>query len=66
MNNNLNTKLLEQVSLPSELRKLSPEQLPAVAEELREFMIKSVEQTGGASRFKLGRCRTHYCASLYI
>ena len=54
MNNNLNTKLLEQVSLPSELRKLSPEQLPAVAEELREFMIKSVEQTGGHLASSLG------------
>ncbi len=39
--------LLESIDLPAELRTLAPEQLPELAQELREFLISSVYQTGG-------------------
>ncbi|MBI1818747.1 MAG: 1-deoxy-D-xylulose-5-phosphate synthase [Nitrospirae bacterium] len=39
--------LLGQILSPSDLRKLSPEQLPLVAEEIRERIIQVVSQNGG-------------------
>jgi 1-deoxy-D-xylulose-5-phosphate synthase len=43
----MQTPLLDQVTLPAELRKLSFGQLPLVAEELRAETIRAVSQTGG-------------------
>ncbi len=40
-------KLLDQVSLPSDLKKLSLEQLKQLADELREATISAVSKTGG-------------------
>ena len=39
--------LLAQIDSPADLRKLAPEDLPRVADELREFLIESVSKTGG-------------------
>ena len=39
--------ILPSISSPAELKKLAPEQLPALAEEIREFLIRSVARTGG-------------------
>ena len=41
-----NTPLLDKISDPSELRKLS-KKLLVLADELREFLIYSVSQSGG-------------------
>ncbi|WP_442679160.1 1-deoxy-D-xylulose-5-phosphate synthase [Sphingomonas sp. ASY06-1R] len=41
------TPLLDTIDAPADLRKLKPEQLPQVAEELREEMISAVSVTGG-------------------
>ncbi len=41
------TKLLDQVKYPSDLRKLSKEDLPKLAKELREELIDVVSTTGG-------------------
>ena len=41
------TPLLDQVTLPQDLRQLDPGQLPQLANELREFLLYSVGQTGG-------------------
>jgi 1-deoxy-D-xylulose-5-phosphate synthase len=41
------TPLLDSINSPGDLRTLSPEQLGAVAEELRAFMLFSVGRTGG-------------------
>jgi 1-deoxy-D-xylulose-5-phosphate synthase len=41
------TPLLDQVKYPADLRKLAPEQLPQLADELRAEMISAVSQTGG-------------------
>ena len=41
------TPLLDQVNLPADLRRLDINQLPQLANELREFLLYSVGQTGG-------------------
>ena len=46
--------LLESINDPSELRQLDEDRLPALASELREFLIKSVSQTGGHLSAGLG------------
>jgi 1-deoxy-D-xylulose-5-phosphate synthase len=43
----LETPLLDQVTIPADLRRLAPEQLPQLAEELRQEMIHAVSVTGG-------------------
>ena len=42
-----NTPLLDKISDPSELRELSKKELLVLADELREFLIYSVSQSGG-------------------
>jgi 1-deoxy-D-xylulose-5-phosphate synthase len=41
------TPLLDSVNVPADLRQLEPALLPALADELREFLLYSVGQTGG-------------------
>src|SRR5438270_5289692 len=41
------TPLLDSVSLPADLRKLSKDQLPQLADELRQEVISAVSVTGG-------------------
>lgn len=41
------TPLLDQVQLPEDLRRFEPQQLPQLANELREFLLYSVGRTGG-------------------
>ena len=40
-------ELLNSIDSPSDLRELSPEQLPQVAKEIREHMVNSLDQCGG-------------------
>ncbi|NNF52682.1 MAG: 1-deoxy-D-xylulose-5-phosphate synthase [Gammaproteobacteria bacterium] len=47
-------KLLEQIDDPAELRKLDAGQLPAVAGELREFLIETLAEVGGHFAAGLG------------
>ena len=42
-----NTPLLDQINYPSDLKKLTPEQLPQLAKELREELVDAVSVTGG-------------------
>ncbi len=46
--------LLETISAPDDLRRLERQQLPQLAQELRDFMLKSVAQTGGHLSSNLG------------
>lgn len=46
--------LLSTINDPAELRKLSRDQLIQVAKELRQFLLKSVSQTGGHLSSNLG------------
>ena len=41
------TPLLDQISIPADLRAMSVEQLPEIASQLREFLLYSVGQSGG-------------------
>ena len=47
MNADLATPLLDTVDVPADLRKLAPDQLRQLADELRSEMIAAVGQTGG-------------------
>ena len=46
--------LLNTVNNPEDLRRLSREQLPQLARELREFLVESVSKTGGHLSSNLG------------
>ncbi len=46
--------LLDRVHLPSDLRKLAPEELATLADELREEIVRCVSQTGGHFSSNLG------------
>ena len=48
------TKLLDHINSPKELRKLSNEQLPQVAQELRDFIIDIVATKEGHLGASLG------------
>ena len=47
-------RLLEKIHDPADLRLLEPEQLPQLAQEIREEIIKTVSQTGGHLASSLG------------
>lgn len=57
--------ILETVQSPDDLKKLSTEQLPALAVELREFLLQTVSETGGHLGSNLGvvelTLALHYC-----
>src|SRR5579871_6778385 len=46
--------LLETLHSPGDLRELAPDKLPALAQELREFLIQSVSTRGGHFAAGLG------------
>jgi 1-deoxy-D-xylulose-5-phosphate synthase len=46
--------LLDTVDTPADLRALSPDALPTLAAELREFLVESVGRTGGHLASNLG------------
>ena len=51
---NTHPRLLESVNDPADLRKLPRTQLPALADELRAFVLDSVSRTGGHLSSNLG------------
>jgi len=48
------TSILDTLNTPQDLRQLSREQLPELAQELREFLVESVSKTGGHLSSNLG------------
>ena len=48
------TSLLQSIDTPSDLRRLERAQLPALAEELRQYLLESVSKTGGHLSSNLG------------
>src|SRR6476469_10275919 len=46
--------LLDSIHSPADLRRLSPEQLEALAAEIRHFIVQSVSVTGGHLGSNLG------------
>ncbi|MEI6205229.1 MAG: 1-deoxy-D-xylulose-5-phosphate synthase [Desulfuromonadales bacterium] len=57
--------LLETINNPSDLKKLKPEQLPELAEEVRHFLLETLSTTGGHLGSNLGTVELtialHYC-----
>jgi len=49
-----NSELLDAIHSPEDLKKLEIEQLPAVCSEVREFLLDSVQSTGGHLGSNLG------------
>lgn len=47
-------KLLDQINSPQDLKKLSPEQLPQLAKEIREYILEVVSTNGGHLGAALG------------
>lgn len=48
------TPLLDTIATPADIRRLVPEQLPQLAQELRAFLLESVGKTGGHFASNLG------------
>ncbi len=46
--------MIEEIKKPNDVQKLREDQLPALAEEIRQFLIKSVSKTGGHLGSNLG------------
>ncbi len=57
--------LLDQIITPAELRKLDEDQLPQVADELREYLLQAISKSGGHFSAGLGcvelTVALHYC-----
>ena len=51
-----NYKFLDNINFPSDLRKVSENDLQQVADEVREEMISAVSKTGGHLGAGLGVC----------
>ena len=47
-------KILDKITTPEEVRKLSNVELEVLAEEIREFLIETVSKTGGHLASNLG------------
>lgn len=46
--------MLEQIQKPNDIKKIPADQLPALAEEIRQFIIESLSKTGGHLASNLG------------
>lgn len=46
--------LLEQIKQPNDIKKLEPNQLPQLADEIRDFLIHSISRSGGHLASNLG------------
>ncbi len=47
-------ELLDRINSPKDLKELSPEEFPRLAEEIRDFIIETVSETGGHLASSLG------------
>lgn len=46
--------ILDRINKPNDIKKIGKQELPALAEEIREFLIESVSKTGGHLASNLG------------
>ena len=62
------TKYLEAINSPDDLKKLEPDELYALAAEIRRFLLNSIAQSGGHLASNLGvvelTIALHYCHNL--
>ena len=66
MPNNSDYPLLDQIDFPHDLRQLSVEELPQLANELRQFTIETVAKTGGAFGVWSGCNRANRRLALFV
>jgi len=63
--NEANFQLLDQIITPADLRALDEDQLPQVADELREYLLQAISKSGGHFGAGLGcvelTVALHYC-----
>ncbi len=50
----MSKKILDSINSPSDLKKLNKSDIPALASEIREFLVESVEKKGGHLASNLG------------
>ena len=56
--------MLERIQKANDIKKLAPEELPELAQEIRQFLIEKISRTGGHLASNLGvveltmACRT--------
>ncbi len=50
----MNYPLLEHIQAPGDVKKLPQQKLPALCEDIRQFLIESVSSTGGHLSSNLG------------
>ena len=46
--------LLDKITIPADLRKLDQDQLPQLADELREYLLQTISKSGGHFSAGLG------------
>src|SRR5437879_13591384 len=47
-------EILQQINSPADLRRLRPDQLPQVADEIRQFILETMSRVGGHTGASLG------------
>ena len=51
--------MLERIQKANDIKKLAPEELPELAQEIRQFLIEKISRTGGHSCIKSWRGRAY-------
>ena len=46
--------MLERIQKANDIKKLAPEELPELAQEIRQFLIEKISRTGGHLASNLG------------
>ena len=52
-------RLLNQIKEPNDIKRISPKLYPVLAEEIRDFLLNNVSQTGGHLASNLGLSLIH-------
>ena len=52
-------RLLNQIKEPNDIKRISPKLYPVLAEEIRDFLLNNVSQTGGHLASKSGSSRDY-------
>ena len=55
--------VLEKINQVNDIKKIPPEEYDTLAEEIRQFLITKISQTGGASGFQSGGGGAYHGAS---
>ncbi|MFR3345602.1 MAG: 1-deoxy-D-xylulose-5-phosphate synthase N-terminal domain-containing protein [Anaerobutyricum sp.] len=57
-------RLLNQIKEPNDIKRISPKLYPVLAEEIRDFLLNNVSQTGGHLALESGSSRDYDGAAL--